>query len=205
MRVHIIVLASLAILLVAMNDAHGADGRRKGFVFGLGIGAGTTSFSQTLSGTGPGTDLLVESTSASGDGETRRAFAMDFRIGHGFNERFILHYTGRWSCLSIENAVGEEVIITNWVGGPGFSYYFRDEAPSLFVHGHVGIANWFNAAEYAPDTDGYGISGGVGWEFKRHWSLEATVSWGNPRTEEGGLKLETNAVSYLVTINALVY
>ena len=50
---------------------------------------------------------------------------------------------------------------------------------------------------------GFGIFGGAGYAFSKHWSLEGTINYGNPSHDEGGVKLTTTPISFNATLNLL--
>lgn len=199
MRIGTVVLLVAATMLVAASAAHAFNGKRRGFILGFGVGGGLTSFTQTLTVPAYGYD------ETSGR-ENEFSIATDFKIGGGFNEQFLLYYVNRVSWFSIENVFEEDVTIANSVGLVGVSYYFQQTAPSPYLLGLVGVSMWDAPFESgASSQTGFGIGGGVGWEFSRHWSLEATINWGLPRDKESGIEVKTNAFSVLVTINGLAY
>ena len=75
-------------------------GRRKGFIFGLSVGVGRTSFTEPFAEyywrNAQEADWLTTR-------QTRAALVTEIKIGHGFNDQFLLYYTSRisWLPLSI--------------------------------------------------------------------------------------------------------
>ena len=203
-RLHPVVALAVGLVMVAAGTARAFDGKRSGFILGFGLGGGYSHVTQTLSSTGTGEKL---STTAD-----KYGVASEFKIGAGIGERFQLYYANRMNWFSAENALKETVTFTSGVGLVGVSYYLEDETPSFYVLGLVGISTWDTPLEeYSDPSYGFGIGAGAGWEFTRHFSLEATVNWGNPQDDSPtddwthDLQLDTDFVSVLLTINAIAY
>ena len=184
--------------IVAVSvPAHAFDGKRTGFILGFGAGPSVTSFTQTLS---------YGSDSYTSDRENKLSLATDFKIGAGVNERLLIYYINRTNWFSIENIIGDSVIIANSAGLLGMSYYFNETSPSPYIHGLVGISTW--DAPFEDDSDawiGFGIGAGFGYAFTQHLSFEASINYGNPGDSEGGLEVKSNALSFCATINVLNY
>lgn len=77
-------------------------GKRKGFIWGIGIGTGTTSYTQSL--------VEYWGSAYEGPALTERgresAFVTNFRIGHAFSEQVLLYYTSRVTWLPFLSSVG---------------------------------------------------------------------------------------------------
>ena len=84
----------------------------------------------------------------------------DFRIGWGFKgDKVMLYY---WNPTNL----------FDFIIGPGVSYYFKPNSPSHYINaGIVGYMQGFFEA-------GFGVMGGIGYEYARHWSVECGVMWG---------------------------
>ena len=107
--------------------------------------------------------------------------------------------------FSITNVLDESVTILNQIGGVGTRYYLDPQSP-FFLAGSIGLSLW--DAVFEENSDGwlgFGILGGVGYEFRPHWSVEAGLGWGNPSKSESGITAESNALAFLVTVNGLAY
>ncbi len=202
----------VAAIVVAATSASALDGTRKGFILGFGIGPSATSWSMEMSASlGP--------LSASVESETESNFGIgtDFKIGGGITEKFLLYYENRVSWFGFDyefidfngNVIATETITFAYgVGLLGASYYFQVEAPSLYILGSVGVSTWS-----APFDDswgdawvGVGLSGGMGYEFAKHWSIEGTVNYGNPGTEMfPGVDFNMNALAFVVTVGGMLY
>jgi hypothetical protein len=182
-------------MLTSATPTHAFDGERKGFVLGFSAGASVTSFTQTLSGTFQGET----------DRENKFGFGTSFRIGGAFNEQFMFYYVNNVAWFSLENALGETVTIANGVGLIGVSYYLQPTPGGWYLLGVIGVSTWDAVFENSSASTGFGLGGGVGWEFAPHWSVEAVAEWGKPSDSEAGVDLETNAVSILVMIAGTAY
>lgn len=189
------------VLCAVMSPAAAFDGQRKGFILGGGIGGGAAHLKQTLSGpatTGIPADELQGSRDAYGSVFT------DFRIGGGFNNQWMLYYDNQIWWFNTENALGDSETFIFGIGLAGVSYYFKTEAPSFYALFTLGLA-MFGTSDNYTDSNSLGISGGFGFEFARHWSVEAVVGWGKPEQTESGLTLETDGVAWGIRFVGLAY
>jgi len=193
------IIPLVAVVLFLGADAASAfDGDRKGFILGFGVGPSLTSIKQTVSGTG-----LFDGTS---DRENKFGLGTSFRIGGAFNEQWMLYYANNVAWFGIENVLGDDVTIASSVGLVGVSYYLQPTKPSAYILGVIGVSTWDAIFEEGSSAStGFGIGGGMGWEFSPHWSFEALVEWGNPEDSDGGMKLETDAFSFMILIAATAY
>jgi len=205
----IVLLLVLTAMVVAATSVFAFDGKRKGFIIGFGLGPGYTNFSQEVEG--------VES-----DSEGKVSIVSDFKIGYGFNEQFLLYYENRVSWFKMTSLIDcwydpweeqlycseKDVTIAHGIGLVGMSYYFQTEAPTFYLLGSVGVSTW--SVPFETDSGdawvGFGISGGGGYEFTKHWSIEGTLNYGNPSTtDQYGFDATTKAFSVLFTITGLAY
>jgi len=190
------VLAIIVVLAIATN-VYAWDGQRKGFVLGFGLGGGYTSFTQTVEFMG------ISETS---DRENKFGLNTDFKIGYAPSNQFLIYWMSNVNWFGLENILGDNVTIANGVGGIGITYYFSPADKSAFIRGGIGGSTWM--APFDSDIDtwyGLGVVGGFGYEFAKHWSIEAVVMWNNPSTEELGIDMKTDAFSFAVTLNILGY
>jgi len=190
------VLAIIVVLAIATN-VYAWDGQRKGFVLGFGLGGGYTTFTQTAEFMG---------MSETGDRENKFGLHSDFKIGYAPSNQFLIYWMSNVNWFSIENILGDNITIANGVGGIGFSYYFSPADKSAYFRAGVGASTWM--APFDSDIDtwyGLGVVGGFGYEFAKHWSIEAIAMWSNPSKKELGIDLTTNAFSFAVTLNILGY
>ncbi len=168
-----ILLLMLTLLMAA--DASAFNGRRKGFVLGIGFGPGLTV----------------------NRGDNDFSLSMNFDIGWGLSDQFTL-------CLSQKDSFYSTFSYTEQFGvfGPGICYYLAPEAPCTYLTSLLGVA-------YRSDVDGdydshygFGLSAGMGYEFRPHFSVECTLLNGSIHYS-GGTYAAT--WSLRVTINALAF
>lgn len=193
---HAPLVAGLIVGLLVVALAPGArafDGNRKGFVLGGGVGGGTARLEQELSGALSGTLPSV----------TEGTLVTDFRIGGGLNEHWMLYYDNQVWWGRTEFTSGKKGFGLG-IGLVGVSYYLTADAPSWYFVGTVGVSSFGSSDDYTAQT-GLGVSGGAGFEFARHWSVEAVAGWGSPEEDAGSLTLTTDALVFAVRIHGLAY
>ena len=190
---------SVAVLAVfCVTTVAGAfDGERQGFILGIGVGAGLTTYTQTISS---------GSNSLTSDRENEFPLMTDFKIGYAPNDLVEIYWVNKVSWFSMENALGDDVTITNGLGGLGVTYFFEPAAPSAFVSGGIGFSSWTVPFEEEAEVwSGFGLTAGAGYEFATHWYVAGDVCWGKPSTEEYGLDFSVDALSVKLTINVIGY
>lgn len=182
-------------------------GRRQGFIFGLGVGVGNTSFAAPLArywgdayeGKWPEPR------------ETVSSFATELKLGHGFSDRFLLYYTSRISWLPLSNLY-QDTMIANGVAGVGLMIYPL-RGNGLYLIGSAGFAVLVTfeppfTLEKARQT-GLAVSSGVGYEFLPHLCVDFTVNVGNVNSTQlddvNEIRLTNEIVTYLVSINLITY
>lgn len=186
-------------LLCAATASFAWDGTRKGFVLGLGAGGGLASF---------------KTTTRSFEGERQNDFALmtDFKAGFAPNQQLAIFWMSKVSWFGRDYTIitgpfsSEKVSFTvaNGVGGLGMSYYFRPEGSSPYVTGGLGFSSWGTPFEEGSEAlYGFGFVLGAGYEFAKHWSLEANLALGRPDNEDFNYGINTLAAR--VTINVLGY
>lgn len=134
-----------------------APGNRKGFIFGLGGGAGLHRAP------------VFPGFAASG---TTNDFAVitDLSIGYAPTDQLLIFYNNQvaWSRNVQTDVVG--------VTGVGMTYLFKPSSPSPFVRAAVGggiVADVdFDSGSVSDNDSGLGMSVGGGFEFARHWTIE---------------------------------
>ena len=190
-----ILLLSAVIVSIA-GAAFAFDGKREGLILGAGLGLGLSDYSM---------DVLYDSFEDLHPTDTEFGLGtIGGRIGGGFNER-VLMYLGGLGVSAVD-------VIVN-ITGLGMTWYTRDTSPSWYFSGLAGLGT--------VDPDGlkshygFGISAGVGWEFARHWSAEASLGWLRASRDEernsidlfdqNTAGLETDAWMFVVTVNGLAY
>ena len=186
-----------AMVLLFTFEAGAWDGQRKGFVLGIGAGAGLSSYK-----------LVSDSYSQiESDRFNKTAFMTDFKIGFAPSNRVMIFWASKVSWFGHKVAEGTEYetsfTATNGIGGLGTSYFFQPGGPSPYLTGTIGFSTWSTPFEANSDSYfGGGFSLGAGYEFSKHWSVEGNFSWGSP-SDDFGDSVSTNAVR--VTVNVLGY
>ena len=183
-------------------------GRRKGFVFGLGIGAGRTSFTEPLAEYYWRNTQEAEWSTAR---QTRAALVTELKIGHGFSDQFLLYYTSRISWLPLQHFT-KDTMIANGAAGAGLMYYpFRRFG--LYFVGNIGLATLVTwqpplTLENARRT-GVVFSGGIGYQILPHLNLDFTVSSGSANARNvddfSEIELIDEVVTYSLTLSTLAY
>jgi hypothetical protein len=183
------------LVLLAPAETLAFDGKRKGFILGGGIGVGVTSY-------GYESHYYREYSSSMSASEI--AFATDLRIGYAPSDLVQVYGMSKvaWLISGGLTATG--------VAGPGVTYFFDPAAPSWFVTAGLGLSTWskFIGTHFVGDRNswyGFGLSVGAGYEFARHASIEGSLTWGNPKTEEHGVSKSVKPLSLRVTVNFLGY
>lgn len=200
----IIVLLVVATVFLAVAPDLSADGHRKGFVFGLGIGAGNSGYTTTwyrYSYWPIWTETEVTARQSSW------ALATDFKIGFGLSDHVILAYTNKVMWMSFVEPVGQESQAA--ISGAtmlGLSYFLKSGTPSLFFSGAVGAAVWSRFPQANNEDErwlGLGLSLGVGFEFSRHWMIELSALKGYGGKGQTGAG--ANPLGIMFTLNFLGY
>ena len=138
-------LSLVAALAASRADAF--DGKREGFVLGLGGGYGT---------------LWVDRAGGTKGGS---GFATAFRIGAGLDDRTMLHFASR-QVWDIEQQGGDTQVLATL----GATHHLRPASPSAFFTGGAGASlldGWIDD----DITAGVVVMAGTGYEFARHWSV----------------------------------
>lgn len=186
-----------ALLLIALGQASGFDGNRKGFVLGVGAGAAIVNSQQQLNYGG---------MEAKGPSENRGAFLTNFELGYAPNNRLMLLYSNTVAWFRILNVYDERVTIASGINGLGADYYLRPGSPSLFIGMTIGLAAW--TAPFEEDARGlssFGAQLRAGIEPAKHLKVMFSLMYGKPTDKEGNLKLQTESVIFGVSLNWLGY
>lgn len=191
-----LLVALIGAFILLSIEASAFDGERRGFILGLGIGPGLTSYKQTVSYAG-------SSESAS---ESKFGFQTDFKIGYAPSNNLAIYYSSKVSWFGMENIMGDNITIANGLAAAAFGYYFEEEGPTPFITGGAGLASWNPVfTSNAEVWRGFGMYFGGGYEFANHFEICGNLIWGNPTTSEGNYKLSTNSVIFQLTLNFMAY
>ena len=191
------VLLVIALLTFGLiSDADAFDGNRRGFIIGLGLGVGVTSFTYSIKESGWGLTL---------DRERKLGLQTNFRIGYAPNEFFQIYFVNKVSYYGMEKNFNNHVSIAHGVSGLGLTIYLQPVAPSYFITGVIGLSTWSTLFENSPELYGEGFAFGFGYEFVRHWSIEVSVSQCDPSRTEFGRIESCSALTFRVSVNVLEY
>lgn len=152
---------ALVLTVLGAVDALAFDGHRKGFVLGFGAGPGYLDFRQ----------------------ESENAFGVqtDLKLGFGQSDQVIIHYTGKQIWHS-----NVSTLYTEAMPMLGVTRYMKPEARSFFVTGAagLGVLAFITGDESTGAEIGPAASLGAGYEFARHWGVEAgtAVTWSDDVT-----------------------
>ena len=182
-------------------------GSREGFVWGIGVGTGMASYTQSF----------VEYWGDAYEGPqleargTESAFITNLILGHGLTDQVLIYYTSRIAWIPLRNLY-RDTVIANGTAGFGFTIY-PNRRSNIYVKGSVGLstlATWFPPLELEnARATGIAVSAGIGYEFLPHSSVDLTVSFGNASRTKMDVKnqaeLTNEVVTVLLTLNGLAY
>ena len=183
----ILFISILLLFLFVSSYAMASDNHRRGFIIG------------GLGGVGVDNGSAFDRYGVKIDSGTNIVLHGDFRIGRGFKgDKLMLYF---WGVGNVVWPDGSSNFLTySYITGVGVSYYFKPIAPSFYVNAGLGQHVWIldrGGLSFFYSTEdryeGFGIMGGIGYEFVPHWSVECGVMWGNAGFEED--KLNSLAIS----------
>jgi opacity protein-like surface antigen len=175
----ILLTAIMVCFIIGMtSQAQAFDGNRKGFILGLGLGYGQSTFAVSAY------DITV-STSYSG-------FCSDFRIGYAPSEQVMLYWNSKVAWIT-----EFDDLITYGLGGLGGAYYLKPEGPSFYFTGLIGFSSLTNISEASSSETGSGMGIGAGYEFSNHYSVEANYVFGSIEgLDVSGIRFTFNALAF---------
>lgn len=189
----------VGVLLSVATKSSALDGRRKGFVLGIGTGGGLVS-------------LKESSFNREGERQSQFALMTDFKIGYAPSNQLAIYWMSKvaWFGRELEFNTGpftrftQSYTVANGVGGLGLAYYLQPKGPSPYLTGGVGFSSWATPFEEGTDAFyGFGLALGAGYEFSKHWSFEGNLTLGRQEDNSSSYSIKTLAVRF--TINVLAY
>ncbi len=214
----------VVVLFSIVVPVYAFDGKRKGFIFELGTGAGLTH---------------LHASKLSGSKNVFRCGpVIQAKLGLAPNNQLVLHF-GYKMCMCYFDEIVENfedygdkmsgddlkalgyifispfaLVVIPLQGSHsicpefGFTYFFEEQAPSFFMEGTAGaalIADGFNDRL----KNGVGFNLGGGYEFKSRFNVKLNIVYGNEK-HQGTTYFEedmheTYAISCLLTLNFMLY
>ncbi len=163
------------------------DGRRQGFVFGGGIGAGVTLFSEEFG--------YWE--------ENEGGIAYNFEIGYAPSNKYRIcfldggmiltrGFAEKWRewnetvpvILPIFFSAFYWILMSDQLWGVSLTRYMKETSPSLFFNGGAGVylpfAYMFEKEKDFEPKPGPGLCAGFGYEFQGGTAIALDMIWGKP-------------------------
>ncbi|MDT8447757.1 MAG: hypothetical protein RRB13_12780 [bacterium] len=184
-------LLFLSLVFLLPTASFAFDGKRQGFLLGLGAGAGSLEYTE------------VQSEFLASDNRTAKQSTPAFmpKLGYAFGDQLAFLYYRHPFSFSAENAQKESQQMTACVEMLGFNYYFSGGDTSLYIGAGSGRSYFFEGIDnQAPGVlQGTGFSYSIGYEFSKHFSLELTSLSGTLNDQKGEFK------GYALLLNVLAY
>jgi hypothetical protein len=181
------------VLILTVVECFAWDGQRQGFILGVGVGPGYTTYKQRLEYGGE---------SQTSDNENSLSLTTPFRIGYAPSDQLmiILHANASW--FGMDNANGEHVTILSELDAISIAYFINSSPPyKTYLTGGIGFSSWSAPFEDSESSSGFGLLGGIGYEFNPHWDALFSLCWSNPSYDELGIELTTYPVTISLTVN----
>ena len=168
-----LILYVLLVNLLAVTSANAWDGKRQGFLLGLGMGYGNLEYSD------------VQSTYLSSNNQTAKVSGTSFmpKIGYAFTDDFALLYYRHPFNFNAENSQGSSQELTACAEVIGFNYYFGN----LYLGAGSGNSYFFKGTDnYEVNAlQGTGAVFSLGYEFSKHYAIEFTSMSGTLENNNG--------------------
>ncbi len=201
-----VLLVFIACLTLIMTvNVFAFDKERKGFILGFGLGPGFSSYSEIIS---------IPSTGAQQSSEKMNKVALftDFKIGYAPSNQLMFYWLSKVNWFGREDTVQtatstrkEDITIATGIGGLGATYFFHPEAPSIFISLGGGFSTRTYPFKGSDPWLSFGLTGSVGWEFKKNWALELSAIWGKPTHDIPEYDYSSYFTGIGFTISALGY
>ena len=177
------VIMCVVVFILASANVFAFDGKRKGFIIGGGIGGGFLS-NKTSFGSSSNT-------------ESEGVFLTKLKIGYAPSNTLEIYYITKASWWG-EN----DMTLYVQLSAVGITKYLDNTSETgLFVSAGIGFAEFDAPFGDVDASTGFGLIGGVGYEFSRHWSIEADLLYS--KVEESGVDFDSIGVR--VSVNVLAF
>jgi hypothetical protein len=110
----------------------------------------------------------------------------DLKFGYGFTDQSLLYLgiLNTWLPLNLDPDAADEssngttriAWFRHQIGGFGYQYYFKPEAPSIFVSFLAGPS--IRLVKEKKSELAFGIAGSIGYEWRKSWSVSLGMTWG---------------------------
>jgi len=144
------------------------DGKRQGFVLGLGLGLGSLEYKGIIS-----SQIPV-------DERTREVTTFNFlpKIGYAFTDRFALLLFQNSFFFETKNSQQKKELFTAGSQLIGFNYYFSESAPSFYLGLGFGEGSFYQGEDEdtASTIKGDASFFSLGYECQKHFSVELAVT-----------------------------
>ena len=202
------ILILCIVFLLLPTQSFALDGDRKGFIFGLGLGAQGTVYSSSASASG-----IKDSFGYSGNHGTdfMAGLSSDVKIGWGITSDYEIHYFNKAAWNTLKNSENDYLANFNGVSGFGGTFFIPfgmsttwPSAPFL----SLGYGNAFWAAPQKALSlpfEGNGYYIGIGYEFTQHVRLELDFMSGSASEKLGNDSIEKSFKNILLSLSVMAY
>jgi hypothetical protein len=159
-------------LIVSSFDLKAASLDRKGFVIGIGLGGGLTTYK---------TDEWASGFKHVYENGSSPGLATDFKIGYGISNNLLLIYTNKVLWFSFKDPdwpeAHEAQLTITGASMASLSYFFEPTTPSSFASAGIGMSTWsgLSSTDEHKRWSGLGLFAGFGYELSPHLMLEFSV------------------------------
>jgi opacity protein-like surface antigen len=183
-----VLVVCLCIYGLTVSTVFAFDGKRKGFILGGGLGFGYLS-----------TNVSVQSES---DSEGQGVFLTEFKIGYAPSNTLEIYYISKGSWWG-----AGDITFVMTISAIGVSKYLDSkEETGVFLTGGLGLAA--SDAPFEKDIDssnGWGLFGGIGYEFANHWTIQADILYSHISEEVFDINITNDYIGIRATINVLAF
>ncbi|MCB9365917.1 MAG: hypothetical protein H6508_01840 [Calditrichaeota bacterium] len=168
-------LLILALLILLPQVCGAWDGERKGFLLGIGFGAGVDSYS----------GVQYDKLGPQENSDTKLAFAASPRIGYAINDQVAFYYSRHPFLFPVKDAAGKDVAITSCIEALQAHYFLSKAAPSPYLGFGGGVGYFFDdsISNYSGESlKGIGVIATAGYEAIKHVSAEFSLHFKSPQS-----------------------
>lgn len=193
---YILILGLGLFLLSSLGFATGQPyktAKRKGFIFGFGIGSGYL-FPRLSS------DFFDVKL------DNKLTLLTNLKIGYAFTDQLMIYYSSKVNWYGDKNGQEEKTIFATGQAGLSASYFLNPGNKSPFISAGAGFSGLSTPLEAgSTSSSGLGFFAGIGYEFTDNFTLEADLIYGNPRDKTSIENLRQKNFSVGITLNLLIH